>query len=75
MFSPARVGRTWGEFTLTSAEQGLEPSSETEQQQDLMVGAVTASNVSHVKGSSEPWDSVLLARLRFKPDLPETTSL
>jgi abelson tyrosine-protein kinase 1 len=74
VFSPARVGRTWGEFTLTSAEQGLEPSNETEQQ-DLMVGAVTASNVSRVKGSSEPWDSVLLARLRFKPDLPETTSL
>lgn len=74
VFSPARVGRTWGEFTLTSAEQGLEPSSETEQQ-DLMVGAVTASNVSRVKGSSEPWDSVLLARLRFKPDSLETTSL
>jgi len=74
VLSPARVGRKWGEFTLTSAEQGLEPSSETEQQ-DLMVGAVTASNVSHVKGSSEPWDSVLLARLRFKPDLAEPTSL
>ena len=74
MFSPARVGRAWGQFTLTSAEQGLQPSSETEQQ-DLMVGAVTANNVSLVKGSSEPWDSVLLARLRFKPDLPEPTSL
>lgn len=74
MFSPARVGRTWGEFTLTSAEQGLEPSNETEQP-NLMVGAVTASNVSRVKVSSEPWDSVLLARLRFKPDLPEPTSL
>ena len=74
MFSPARVGHTWGEFALTSAEQGLVPSNETEQQ-DLMVGAVTASNVSRVKGSSEPWDSVLLARLRFKPDLPEPTSL
>lgn len=73
VFSPARVGRTWGEFTLTSAEQGLEPSSETERQ-DSMVGAVTASNVSRVKGS-EPWDSVLLARLRFKPDLAEATSL
>lgn len=74
MFSPARVGRTWGQFTLTSAEQGLEPSGETVQQ-DLMVGAVTASNVSRVKGSSELWDSVLLARLRFKPDLAEPTSL
>ncbi len=74
MFSPARVGRTWGEFTLTSAEQGLKPLSETELQ-DLMVGAETASNVSRVKGSSESWDSVLLARLRFKPDLPEPTSL
>jgi abelson tyrosine-protein kinase 1/abelson tyrosine-protein kinase 2 len=74
VLSPARVGRAWGQFTLTSAEQGLQPSSETEQH-DLMVGAVTASNVSFVKGSSEPWDSVLLARLRFKPDLPEPTSL
>ncbi|KAH9985258.1 hypothetical protein BJV77DRAFT_1084863 [Russula vinacea] len=74
VFSPARVGRAWGEFTLTSAEQGLQPSSETDQQA-LMVGAVTANNVSLVKGSSEPWDSVLLARLRFKPDSPEPTSL
>ena len=73
MLSPARVGRAWGQFTLTSAEEGLQPSSETDQQ--AMVGAVTASNVSLVKGSSEPWDSVLLARLRFKPDVPEPTSL
>jgi abelson tyrosine-protein kinase 1/abelson tyrosine-protein kinase 2 len=71
VLSPARVGRAWGRFTLTPAEQ---VSSKTEQQ-DLMVGAVTANNVSFVKGSSEPWDSVLLARLRFKPDLPEPTSL
>ena len=74
MLSPARVGRAWGKFTLTSAEQGLQPSSEADQQ-DLMVGAMTANNVSSVKGSSDPWDSVLLARLRFKPDLPEPTSL
>lgn len=74
MLSPARVGRVWGQFTLTSAEEGLQPSSETAQQA-TMVGAVTASNVSLVKGSSEPWDSVLLARLRFKPDVPEPTSL
>jgi abelson tyrosine-protein kinase 1 len=73
VLSPARVGRAWGQFTLTSAEEGLQPSSETDQQ--AMVGAVTASNVSLVKGSSEPWDSVLLARLRFKPDVPEPTSL
>ncbi len=74
MFSPARVGRAWGEFTLTSAEQGLEPSSKMGQQ-DLMLDALTANNVSIVRDSSEPWDSVLLARLRFKPDLPEPTSL
>ena len=43
-------------------------------QQD-MVGAVTASNVSLAKNSSEAWDSVLLARLRFKPDITEPTSL
>jgi hypothetical protein len=55
-------------------EQGLQPSSETEQQ-DLMVGAVTANYVSFVNGSYEPWDSVLLARLCFKLDIPEPTSL
>ena len=51
----------------------MEPSRDTVQQD--MVGAVTASNVSLVKNSSGPWDSVLLARLRFKPDIPEPTSL
>jgi len=73
VFAPARVGHPWGQFTLTSAEQGMQPSSSAVMQD--MVGAVTANNVSLVKGSSEPWDSVLLARLRFKPDLPEPTSL
>ena len=53
----------------------MEPSTDAIQKE--MVGAVTASNVSFVpvKNSSESWDSVLLARLRFKPDLPEPTSL
>ena len=73
VFASPHVGRPWGEFTLSSAEQEMEPSMDTVQQD--MVGAVTASNVSLVKNSSEPWDSVLLARLRFKPDLPESTSL
>ncbi|KAI9457475.1 hypothetical protein BJY52DRAFT_1223837 [Lactarius psammicola] len=73
VFASAHVGCPWGEFTLTSAEQAMEPSKYTVQQD--MVGAVTASSVSLVKNSSEPWDSVLLARLRFKPDIPEPTSL
>ncbi|KAI9434573.1 hypothetical protein H4582DRAFT_1818451 [Lactarius indigo] len=73
VFASAHVARPWGEFTLTSAEQAMEPSGDTVQQD--MVGAVTASNVSLVKNSSEPWDSVLLARLRFKPDIAEPTSL
>jgi hypothetical protein len=51
----------------------MEPSSGTVRRE--MMGAVTASNVSLVKGASEQWDSVLLARLRFKPDIPEPTSL
>jgi abelson tyrosine-protein kinase 1/abelson tyrosine-protein kinase 2 len=51
----------------------MQPSSGAVMQD--MVGAVTANNVSLVKSSSEPWDSVLLARLRFKPDSPEPTSL
>ncbi|KAH9014502.1 hypothetical protein EDB85DRAFT_1876352 [Lactarius pseudohatsudake] len=73
VFASAHVARPWGEFALTSAEQVMEPSRDPVQQD--MVGAVTASNVSLVKNSSEPWDSVLLARLRFKPDIPEPTSL
>jgi abelson tyrosine-protein kinase 1 len=73
VFAPARVGRPWGQFTLTCAEESMEPSSVAVQQE--MMGAVTASNVSLVKGASEPWDSVLLARLRFKPDIAEPTSL
>ncbi|KAH9061867.1 hypothetical protein EDB87DRAFT_1716172 [Lactarius vividus] len=73
VFASPHVARPWGEFTLTSAEQAMEPSEDPVQQD--MIGAVTASNVSLVKNSSEPWDTVLLARLRFKPDIPEPTSL
>ncbi|KAI9433101.1 hypothetical protein F5148DRAFT_1269391 [Russula earlei] len=73
VFSPPRVGRPWGQFELTSAEQAIPLSTGTFQQ--AMVGAVTADKVSLVKNSSELWDSVLLARLRFKPDVPEPTSL
>jgi len=75
VFASPQVGQPWGEFTLTSAEQTMESSTDTVQQE--MVGAVTASNVSlvQVKNSSESWDSILLARLRFKPDIPEPTSL
>ena len=73
VFASPHEGDPWGEFTLTSAEQAMDPSMDTGQQD--MVGAVTASNVSLAKNSSEAWDSVLLARLRFKPDITEPTSL
>ncbi|KAH7911476.1 hypothetical protein BJ138DRAFT_1135374 [Hygrophoropsis aurantiaca] len=75
VFSPPKVGRAWGTFTtdsVSSSESG--PSYHEE----VPGNAVFAGKISDSRGgnvSSSKWDSLILARLRFKPDVDEPTSL
>ncbi|KAF5329372.1 hypothetical protein D9619_009450 [Psilocybe cf. subviscida] len=71
VYSNPRPGQPWGMFTTdTEVAQGLGPSYEGEEMNDLM--RINASKVS--RHCIDPWDSILLARLRFKPDAVDPTS-
>jgi abelson tyrosine-protein kinase 1 len=68
VFSAPRPNGPWGEF-LTDAAHQAGPNY-----MELPTGpTINASKVSETKRAG-PWDSVLLARLRFKPDVLEPTS-
>ena len=60
-------GQPWGRFTMDTAPDVSGPSYDTDDPQK----SVTASKVS---GSGDPPRTVLLARLRFKPDEKEPTT-
>ncbi|KAJ7141695.1 hypothetical protein C8R43DRAFT_586859 [Mycena crocata] len=68
VFSSAKGGQPWGTFT-TDAEAAQGGPSYHEEIHGM---PVSASKVSHSGGA---WDTVLVARLRFKPDVLEPTSL
>ncbi|KAI0632558.1 hypothetical protein C8Q77DRAFT_1058832 [Trametes polyzona] len=74
VFSAARTGQPWGEFTfsfdLSSSFLGGGPSYDDEP----LVNPQWARKISNY-GNNGRWESVLLARLRFRPDHPEPTSL
>ncbi|KAI0364174.1 hypothetical protein BV20DRAFT_956762 [Pilatotrama ljubarskyi] len=72
VFSAARTGQPWGEFSFSFdlASSFLGGPSYDEPTGDPQY----AQKVSNY-GNSGKWDSVLLARLRFKPDQSEPTSL
>ncbi|TFK79567.1 hypothetical protein K466DRAFT_570161 [Polyporus arcularius HHB13444] len=73
VYSATRVGQPWGEFTfsfdLSSSFYGG-PKYDDEPLADPQY----AKKVSSF-GNNGRWESVLLARLRFKPDQAEPTSL
>jgi hypothetical protein len=71
VFSSPKVGQAWGMFTTDTDHAHVEGPHYEE---DVPGQLLSASKVSLVGGSSK-WDTVLLARLRFKPDVPEPTSL
>lgn len=72
VFSAARTGQPWGEFSfsfdLSSSFLGG-PSYD-----EPIENPQWARNISSY-GNNGKWESVLLARLRFKPDQLEPTSL
>jgi abelson tyrosine-protein kinase 1 len=70
VFSSPKGGRPWGTFTTdTNLPEGSGPNYD----EDVPGNPVSASKVSLVGRSR--WDTVLMARLRFKPDVAEPTSL
>ncbi|KAJ6577758.1 hypothetical protein B0H19DRAFT_568412 [Mycena capillaripes] len=68
VYSSPKGGNPWGTFTTdTESEQGGPSYHEP-----IHGNPLSASKVSRTGG---PWDTVLIARLRFKPDVLEPTSL
>jgi hypothetical protein len=59
----------WGKFTIDTDLADVEGPVYHEA---VLGQSVSANKVSRV---GEQWDTVLLARLRFRPDVPEPTSL
>lgn len=71
VYSSAKTGQDWGTFTVdTEMPPELGGPSYHE---EIPGNRMSANKVSKVT-SNIPWDSVLLARLRFKPDVSEPTS-
>ena len=73
VFSAVRSGQPWGEFTfasdLTASFQGIGPKYDEE-----VVGTPQYAKKISSYGNNGRWESVLIARLRFKPGQPEPTS-
>jgi hypothetical protein len=73
VFSSPRGGQDWGTFTAdTELPSELIGPSYHEQ---VPGNRMSASKVSMVAGANNTWNTLLLARLRFKPDVAEPTSL
>lgn len=76
VYTGARPGQPWGYFSTTSTATLSNSMLGGSVYHESMEGNTdSASKVSSVQSSSAPWDTVLLARLRFKPDVAEPTSL
>ena len=70
VYATPQNGKPWGAFTTdTDVPQELGPSYDEDEASDTSL--VQESKVSD---HGRPWDTVLLARLRFKPDVLEPTS-
>lgn len=70
VYAAAKTGQPWGIFT---ADTQVSPKVGGPIYHESY--AVTPSSASRVSDVGDGWDSVILARLRFKPDIPEPTSL
>jgi hypothetical protein len=69
VYATPKIGKPWGAFT-TDTEVPPELGPSYDEAGDTIL--VQESKVSCSHGG--PWDTVLLARLRFKPDVLEPTS-
>ncbi|TDL14843.1 hypothetical protein BD410DRAFT_796909 [Rickenella mellea] len=73
IFSPPRSGQLWGAFSIDT-DASPRPQGGPSYHEDVPGTHSWANKVSTVSSSST-WDAVLLARLRFKPDHEDPTSL
>jgi hypothetical protein len=70
VYATPKNGKPWGAFTIDrEVPRELGPSYDEDEPSDTSL--VQDSKVSNHGGL---WDTVLLARLRFKPDVLEPTS-
>lgn len=74
VFGRPAPGEPWGKFTTTTdLSESAGPTYRVPGQDTPRV--ISGSKVSVTKKPGEPWDTVLLARLRFPTDKEEPTSL
>lgn len=73
VYTSNRVNQPWGEFR-TDTHFPTEINGPADWREPVGA-AVSATKVSYNSPSGAPWHTVLLARLRFKPDVLEPTSL
>lgn len=68
VYATPKIGKPWGTFTTdTEVSPELGPSYDD-------AGDTIPVQESKVSSHGGPWDTVLVARLRFKPDVLEPTS-
>ncbi|KAF9218645.1 hypothetical protein BS17DRAFT_720020, partial [Gyrodon lividus] len=77
VFSNKRAGQPWGTFTT---ERGTPSGGAGPSHQEEIPGQTTFASKVSAMGRSEgnaptEWDTLMLARLRFKPDVKEPTLL
>jgi abelson tyrosine-protein kinase 1 len=73
VFGGPRTGQPWGEFSLDT-DMSASVVGGPNYHEEPVDKSLSVKKVSLVSTSSK-WDTVLLSRLRFKPDVREPTSL
>ncbi|KAI0092226.1 hypothetical protein BDY19DRAFT_587910 [Irpex rosettiformis] len=73
VFSASKPGQPWGKFSIAPDPAVVKHGGPVIHEEEP--GIQSASKISVTKHSSDDWDTVLLARLRFAPDKDEPTSL
>ncbi len=74
VFSAARTGHAWGEFSF-SFDLSTSFLGGPKYEEEPVGNPQYARKVSTSGNPGNKWDTVLIARLRFKPDSVEPTSL
>ena len=74
VFASARPGQTWGAFSIDTDSLGPNLVGGPTYHEDVPGKHAWAIKVSEVY-PGKPWDTVLLARLRFRPDEDHPTAV
>ncbi|KAF7306038.1 Protein kinase domain-containing protein [Mycena chlorophos] len=75
VFSSYKAGQTWGTFTTDTGSELGGPTYHEPVVGNPQSASKVSMNAPGTSGSSHLWDTVLVARLRFKPDVLDPTSL